>query len=203
MNLKSTTMNASEISRLLEKYFNGQSSEEEELILRDYFTGNNISEEFSVEKEIFRHYSRSAIVTEPSVGLAERIISAIDSEEEKENSFRFYRRRMIAFFSVAAGLLIAVAVYFFLKSESAPKDTYTDPEIAYAETVRILYDVSSQLNHGTNQLNNVVKMEDAAVKSFTSINRSTTIIVKNLKNLDYFEQAFNIVSSPMGYIKNK
>jgi hypothetical protein len=196
-------MNAPEISRLLEKYYNGQSSEEEELILRDYFQGENIPDEYSAEKEIFQHYNQPVIYTEPSEGFAQKIISAIDSEEAKEKSFRFTRRGIMTFSGIAAGLLMMVGAYFFFNAYNEPKDTFASPDIAYAEAVKILYEVSSQINHGTDQLNNIRKMDDVTAKSFAALNRSTAIIDKNLKNLNYFEQAINIISSPLDYIKNK
>jgi hypothetical protein len=59
------------------------------------------------------------------------------------------------------------------------------------------------MNHGTAQLSKFGKIEDVAVKSFSAMSRSTDIIDRNLKNLDYFQQAFRIVSSPMDYVLNK
>jgi hypothetical protein len=196
-------MSTMKISRLLKKYYDGVSSAEEELILRNYFGGKNISEEFATEREIFRHYNRFALVPEPSDDFEDRIISALDSEDSKGGFFSFNRRRIIAFSGVAAGFLLLIGSYFLFNSGNVTKDTFTNPELAYNETVKILYNISAQLNRGTNQLNNIRKIEDTAVKSLETINRSTMIIDKNLKNLDYFQQAFSIISSPMDYVKNK
>jgi hypothetical protein len=196
-------MNTMEIRKLLEKYYRGESSLQEEIILRQYFEAENIPEEFAAEKTIFRHYSQSIEVPEPSSGFEERIISALDSEEAKSKPFRIKMIPLIRYSSIAAGLLLLVGSYFFLSRKIEHRDTFSNPEIAYAETVRILFDVSSQFNHGTQQLNRMKKIEDVTFKSFETLNKSTRIIDKNLKNLDYFQQAFKIVSSPMDYVINK
>lgn len=195
-------MNATEISKLLGKYYEGETSLEEEVILSEYFATENVPEEFAAEKEIFRHYSLSDEIPEPSDDLEKRIISALDSEEAKRRLFRLSRRELISYSSIA-GLLLLAGSYFLLSRSNQPGDTFSNPELAYAETVKILYEVSSQMNHGTAPLSQVGKIEDVAVKSFSAMSRSTEIIDRNLKNLDYFQQAFRIVSSPMDYVLNK
>ncbi len=195
-------MNATEISKLLGKYYEGETSLEEEVILREYFAAENVPEEFAAEKKIFRHYSRSVEIPEPSDDLEKRIISALDSEEAKGRLFRLSRRELISYSSIA-GLLLLAGSYFLLSRSNQPGDTFSNPELAYAETVKILYEVSSKMNHGTVQLSQVGKIEDVAVRSFSAMSRSTDIIDRNLKNLDYFQQAFRIVSSPMDYLLNK
>jgi hypothetical protein len=195
-------MNATEISKLLGKYYEGETSLEEEDILREYFAAENVPEEFAPEKKIFRHYSRSIKIPQPSDDLEKRIISALDSEEAKGRLFRLSRRELISYSSIA-GLLLLAGSYFLLSRSNQPGDTFSNPELAYTETVKILYEVSSQMNHGTAQLSKFGKIEDVAVKSFSAMSRSTDIIDRNLKNLDYFQQAFRIVSSPMDYVLNK
>jgi hypothetical protein len=195
-------MKTEEINKLLEKYFNGESSEDEELILRRHFEGENISEEFETEKKLFRYFSENANIPEPSTGFEERIISAFDAKISN-NLIPVFRSRIITYSSIAAGLLLLFGSYFFFINRSEPKDTFSNPEIAYAETVRILFEVSSQFNQGTKQLAHMIKIEDATAKSISTINKSTRILDNNLKNLDYFQQAINLISSPMDLVKNK
>ena len=73
--------------------------------------------------------------------------------------------------------------------ENEPRDTFSDPKIAYAETMKILLNVSSQLNQGAKALEPVAKMNEMTAKSFKAINRSTNIVEKNLKSLDYLQKA--------------
>ena len=191
-----------EIKRLLEKYFNGQSSEEEEFELRKFFDAENIPSGYEAETEMFRFFSENASIPRPSEDFEKNIITAIDVAE-KSSFVTVYRYRIYAYSSIAACLLLLLGSYFFFSRHSQPKDTFSDPEIAYAVTIKILYEVSSTLNQGTRQLDHFRKLEDAVVRGLASINSSTRIIDNNLKNLDYFQQAINMVHSPMNIVKNK
>jgi hypothetical protein len=87
--------------------------------------------------------------------------------------------------------------YFFFISRSEPRNTFSDPEIAYAETMKILMKVSSQLNRGALALEPVAKINDLTTKSFDAINKPARIIEKNLKNLDYLQRAYKLTNAPV------
>jgi hypothetical protein len=178
-------MNAEELNRLLEKYYSGETSFEEERALREYFNGDTIPEGFEAEREIFRYYSETSSIPEPLDGFEDRIMGAIDlTESGKSESFKI-RRYLIPILSAAASILVIAGSYFFLARNTELKDTYKDPKIAYAETMKILADVSSKMNHATLALEPVGKMNKMASKSFEALNKSTGIVSKNLRNLDY------------------
>jgi hypothetical protein len=186
-------MNTEEIKRLLEKYYNAECSEDEELILKSFFMEKDVPEELHDEREIFNYYNLSASVPEPSAGFEERIISAIDNYD---TSYSITGRRKLWFSvaSIAAGLLILTGSYFFFVHRTENIDTFSDPAIAYAEAMKILYNVSSRLNHGTQALETVGMIQDVPRKSLESINKSTTIIEDKLKSLDYFNKAMEIIN---------
>lgn len=187
-------MNAEELKRLIEKYYKGESTEEEERNIRDYFKQNDIIEGYEAEKVIFGYYSEAGEpgeLCEPSDDFEAKIMSGIDTIDTNEGSRKF-RKYILPCLSAAAGLLILVSSYFFLNRRSESKDTFTDPNIAYAETMKILMDVSSQLNHGTQALEPVSKINEMTAKSFESINKSTKIIEKSLENLNNFQKAIDI-----------
>jgi hypothetical protein len=197
-------MNTKEIVRLLEKYYNGESSEKEEIVLKKYFEGDNIPSELETEKVLFNFYAASASdkIPLPSPDLEERIISAIDLSEMKIIA-PARRQTLLMVMSAAAGLLILVGSYFILTRSIEPKDTFSDPQIAYSQAVRILYDISSQINKGTSTLDPIAKFGNTARKSIGTITKSTTLFEDNLRNLDYFQKAINMVTSPMDIGKNK
>jgi hypothetical protein len=195
-------MRTAEINRLLERYYDGESSEEEELILRRFFEAENVRAEFEAEKEVFRYFSKNAEIPEPSTGFESKIISAVGANEQR-SLILIFRSRLITYSGIAAGLLLLFGSYFLFTYKSQPKDTFSNPEIAYAETVKILFNVSSKINHDTRQLYQVGKLEEATAKSFATINKSGRIIENNLKNLDYFQQAIKIVTSPTDFVINK
>lgn len=195
-------MNEEELRRLLEKYYNGESTEEEESFLSEYFNGNNIPAAFEAEKDIFVCYKSAGKVPEPSLDFEAKIFAGIDASESKRMSQKF-RKFILPYISAAAGILILAGSYFFFIHRAEPGDTYTDPEIAYAETMKILVDVSTQLNHGTKALEPVRKVNDLTTKSFKTINKSAKLIVKNMKSLSYLQNAIEISDLSVNKMINK
>jgi hypothetical protein len=183
MNIKSTTMNSEEIKRLLEKYYSGESSLEEELVLRNYFGKPDVSEELTNEKAIFRYYQDLSEIPEPSVGFEDRIVSAVEGIDNK--SVRFKNRRIFGMIAgIAATILIITGSYFFFINRSGPAETFSDPEIAYAETIKILYAVSSRLNQGTKELERINSMRDVTRESIETISKSASSLTQVYKPLD-------------------
>jgi hypothetical protein len=195
-------MNEEELKRLIEKYYNGDSTEQEERTLRNYFGKNNIPEGYEAEKVIFSYYTSSGEINEPSANFEERIMAAIDASERESGSLNM-RKYLLPFLSAAAGLLIMAGSYFYFTHRAEQKDTFTDPELAYAETMKILRDVSIQLNHGTQVLEPVGKINEMTEKSIETINKSTRIVEKMLKNLDYVQSAIVTPQVPVEKNINK
>jgi len=105
--------------------------------------------------------------------------------------------------STAAGLLLLAGSYFFFVSRAEPRDTFKDPAMAYAETLKILREVSLQLNRGAQVLEPIGKMNEVTKKSFETINKSTRMVQKNLKSLDYLKNSYNVKQYPSGKSINK
>jgi hypothetical protein len=195
-------MNEEELKRLIKKYYNGESTEQEERTLRDYFGKDNIPEGYEAEKVIFSYYTSSAEVTEPSADFEARILAGIDVPERESRSLKM-RKYLLPILSAAAGLLIMAGSYFFFTHRAVQRDTFTDPELAYAETMKILREVSSQLNHGAEVLEPIGKINEMTKKSIETINKSTRIVEKNLKNLEYLQSAIATPHVPIEKNINK
>jgi hypothetical protein len=181
-------MNEEVLKKLLEKYYDGSSTALEESELKEYFSGNDVLPGYEAEQEIFRYYDDSVKVPEPSADFESRIIKAIDAESGKEKK-NGIARSLIPFLSAAAGLLILVASYFMLMQHEKSDDTFRDPQIAYAETMKILMDVSVRMNHGARTLRPMSKINSVKAKSFGSLNKSTALIEKNLRSLGYLRNS--------------
>ena len=186
-------MNEKELKKLLDKYYNGASTLEEEEELRLFFIGNNVPDGYETEKDIFGYYSQSALVPEPSADFETRIIKGIDEVEERLTLGR-NRKILYTVMSAAASLIILIGSYFLIVRTGDPADTFSDPQIAYAETMKILMDVSNKLNKGTLQLKQVNMLDEYTTKSFRSINNSTSIVEEKLKRLDYFQKAYEMTN---------
>ncbi len=189
-------MKKEELDRLLGKYYNGESTDSEEDLLRALFTAGDIPPGYETEADIFSFYNSAVDVPEPSADLEERIFEGIDKSDghERKGSFKKY---MITFLSSAAAIAVLVVSYFIYGRSAEPRDTYTDPKIAYAETMKILMNVSSQLNQGVRSLEPVGRMNAVAersLESLTSINKTTRMVDKNLRTLDYLGKAIDFTN---------
>ena len=195
-------MKEEDLKRLIDRYYSGESTEDEEIVLKDYFRKNNAPDGYEAEKVIFGFYSESEGIPEPSIDFESRILAGIDASERQSTSLKL-RKYLLPVISSAAGLLLLAGSYFYFTGRAEPADTFKDPEMAYAETIKILRDVSLQLNHGAQILEPVGKMNEVTKKSFETINKSTRIVEKNLKSLDYLQKSDKIKQYSSGKSINK
>ncbi len=72
-------MNNEELNELLEKYYNGESTEEEEDRLRIFFLHGDVPPGYEPEKEIFSYYSEALEVPEPAENFEVRLLEGIDA----------------------------------------------------------------------------------------------------------------------------
>ncbi len=106
-------MKEEDLKRLVEKYYNGKSTEEEENTLRDFFRKNIVPEGYEAEKEIFGYYAESEDIPEPSIDFEARILAGIDASESGRIVKKF-RSYLLPILSAAAGLLVTGRILFFL-----------------------------------------------------------------------------------------
>jgi hypothetical protein len=185
-------MNEEELNRLTEKYYNGLSTDEDEMLLRAYFSGDSVLPGYEAEKEIFGYYMDSGNIPEPSAGFNARIIQSVDPSPVKNRETKI-RKLLLPLSGAAAGLLILAGSWFLLVSRTESRDTFSDPRIAYAETMKILMDVSSRMNSAAGMLSPVSKINEVKEKSLEPINRSALILEKNLRSLDYLKVDSDVV----------
>jgi hypothetical protein len=171
-----------DIRRLLEKFYRGESTLEEERELQQYFASTAVPEELIPDKELFEAFGEGVNQVEFPEELNGKILSSIDRLEKKET-----RTRRISIYSLsglAAGLLVMIAVYlFFLRDDNRSliasnqmTDTYEDPIQAYEEAKKALVYVSNKLNTGTSELEQVKqvsKMTAEPLQSLSKINKGS------------------------------
>ncbi|MFN8239615.1 MAG: hypothetical protein U0X39_02555 [Bacteroidales bacterium] len=186
-------MNTREIQDLLDKYYRGETNENEEKQISNFLMSEDLPEELEDEKEIFRYYGSRRAIPEPAPDFENRIIKGLDKSGKA-----LYNRKIYSIISIAASVMLLVGSYFFIGSrENEPEDTFTDPQLAYTETMRILHGVSSKLNTGISELEQVRKIGKHASKSIATLSKSTAMIDRNLENYQYFQKAMLMIYSPL------
>lgn len=155
-------MNREQIKALLEKYYKGESSLDEEKLLRDYFAGHKVDNEFMDHKDIFVFSGNEIKASDDIPDLSHEIWNNI----EKIDSVKQLKKRKLYHYSlsIAASIAILVVSFFFIKDEIDSgssvqfEDTYENPELAYLHAKEALLFVSSKLNSGTEHLKPIQKL---------------------------------------------
>lgn len=182
-------METNDIKKLLESFYNGDSTQEQENILVRYFSGDDVSEDLMDEKKIFLQlYQYDYHVDIPS-DLESNLETLIDNIVQKEDSniaqksVHTRNRILLWAVSIAAclALIVSAGLYFnrqpigqgTVLTHTEYKDTYSDPNVAYEEARKALLLVSGNLNKGIDQLSDVQE----------NINKSNAILSKSLNHL--------------------
>lgn len=181
--------NINYIKQLLEKFYAGQSSLEEEKYLKEYYAGSSIPEELLEDRELFVSMSAAESQVPVPGDLNSKLIDSINEAERKET--RVKRINIYSFSGLAAGLLIILGTYFtFLRDNPADvlaEYTIQDEEIAYQEAKKALSYVSAKLNRGTAELE-PLKQVNKTMKSMTPL-RKLSSGSKELQLLGNLEKA--------------
>ncbi len=184
-------MKWSVLKELLEKYFAGTSSEDEEQELRMLLEYEDLPSEFDEDRILITGLYGKEKIPEPSGDLYGKIMSAIDESERKIKIIPG-KRRLYSIVSVAASVLIIISLWFLLQDTTQFKDTYTDPQLAYNEAVEVLYRVSSNLNKGRAQLEELSLIEQTHTR-LNLIPESRDAVAGELKALKYIENSIEML----------
>ena len=173
--------NIKEIRLILEGFYAGETTLEEERKLRGFFASADVPEEMIPDRLLFREMEAESGSIRVPQELDTRILEAIDGAEREESRIR--RINLFSLSGLAAGLLVLIAVYlFFLRTDDPVRiashqweDTYEDPLQAYEEVKQTLMYVSEKLNTGTGELQRVKEVNRAAdpLKSLSKINKGS------------------------------
>jgi hypothetical protein len=173
-------MDSKQIEQLLEKYWNTETSLEEEQQLRDFFTGANIPGQFKETAELFRYFDHQKKVqlNEPSFdGDMARKINATRPAAKTVTMYYNYAR-------IAAGVAVVIAATYFVGQEvrkSYPAevtDTYSDPKLAFEETKKALMMLSKgfgKARHETEKIKMFNEAEQKVQSKHTAKEKETSI----------------------------
>ncbi|MGQ8338307.1 hypothetical protein ACUNWD_17265 [Sunxiuqinia sp. A32] len=151
-------MDLKDIKQKLHDYFEGNSSSQDEEILRAYFSSGEVDEELQPYSEFFGGLS---LLSKTKDGQLEEDIMdfILESEHKEKNKYRWLWQSVTA---VAAALMIALLVVNFNQNQYKWEDTYSDPDQAYVEARRTLEYVAGKYQKGLVQLQPVKKLNTAS-----------------------------------------
>jgi len=169
-------MNSRQIEILLERYFSGETSLEDEKVLKEFFQGKDIPVHLASLKEQFEFFSVEKEKEELDASFDDKIIELINQEENQSNR-RSRRLYLYMAAGVAASILIIMSLFFqFDPFSKHIKETFSDPQLAYNETIRALLMVSQTLNSGIQPIAKVSKFNDGVqeLSKISSLNSGMT-----------------------------
>lgn len=143
-------MEREQVALLLEKYWQVETTVEEEQMLAEYFRGEGVPPEWETYRDIFSFYGQEQEV-KPGEGLEERIMERV----------RPRPRLRGAWWSAAACILLLLGLETFFRGPeerhveqgvAAVKDTYDDPQQALAAVQKALLVASRNMNKGLHPL---------------------------------------------------
>jgi hypothetical protein len=163
-------MDLKKIKVLLEKYYKGESTPDEEKILIEYFSQGEISDELLADRDIFLYNKSEKKKLEEMPDLSAEIWNSL---QKSSNSDISIEKKMIYWsFRIAAGIAILVVSFFMIKSQLQENqngeyqfaDTYENPEEAYEQAKQTLLYVSAMFNNGTAHLEPINKINESTQK---------------------------------------
>ncbi len=159
-------MELTDIEKLLDKYWNGDTTVEEEQLLQRYFSEERVPDHLEGVATLFQTFSADRQFKQLDDDFDEALIRDIE-KTEKQFSFKNW-------LSVAAVITLLIVSALWVKdmlpeqtqpvttgSQRIEVDTYKDPQLAYEQTKEALLLISSMMNKGTKQVEKLEKFHEA------------------------------------------
>jgi hypothetical protein len=142
------------IEKLLEKYFEAETTIAEEKELKDYFTSSDVAQHLEQYKPIFGYATQAR---------QEQFTATIPLKTKKRSS--------VVWLSVAASVAVLLSVGLFTFNRynqpvSEDLGTYDDPELAFRETQKALALISKSVNKGIESMEYINEYEQSKNKIF-------------------------------------
>lgn len=157
-------MDSKEIGQLLEKYWNCETSLEEEQLLRSYFNGPNVPEQLKDAADLFKFFEgerRRAL----GDSFDHDVMRTVKKTERKAKVVSMVRWVQVA--RMAAGVLVVVVAGYFVRNEvikSTPEDTFSDPRQALEETKKALMLISKSFGKAKQGVGKINMFNEAEQK---------------------------------------
>jgi hypothetical protein len=147
-------MESTRIEKLINNYFEGQTSIAEEKELKAYFSSSDVAPHLEHYRDVFGYFNQA-------------------KEQHFTKSLPLQPRKQFNVFwlSIAASVVLALGIVIMKFANEAPQSsgefgTYDNPEIALAETQKALDLVSQKLNVGIESVSYINEYENSKNRIF-------------------------------------
>jgi len=185
-------MELKNIKALLERFYAGETSREEEAFLQQFFSQPDVPESLSAEKEHFRVLMQWQSESPLDEVFDMQIMGRISASHKPERSFIGW----YALAGVAASILLMLALWVGSmqdKKLSLPGTT-SNPALAYVQARTALQMVSENLNAGLRPAKKVTREFSASLEKAGEIKILNTSL-KPMKKLEEIDRARRLMES--------
>ena len=184
-------MNTTEIEKLIEKYFEGQTSLAEENRIREFFNHRQVPPHLASYADLFRYYEAAGKEVISNPDFDRELMSKLTGP--RVISLTPQRKKLYYITSIAATILLLCGLIFTFRADifknpgnQVLKDTYSDPAMAYTEVKKTLLLVSLNLNTGMEK-----------VQNFQSFQKG----IENIEKISQFDKFQPLVINPDGHTR--
>lgn len=177
--------NTDYINHLLERFYQGQTSESEEQELKRYLLEEETDESLSADRKLFLELSslkQELDSTGLPEGMQQRLSARIDQWDHADKIRRKRKLRLTGWWSgIAAILIVGISLSLFHQQPDTPMppDTFDSPEVAYAETQKVLHLLADALEKGTSSLEKADKINRDLQNKINKISKIENYEPKN------------------------
>lgn len=132
------------IEKLLDKYFEAETSTAEEKELKAYFSSTDVAPHLEQYKPLFGYISQAG------------------SQQFEKSIPLKTKRHYAAWISIAASVVLLFGMFTFFNTEQPSQEdlgTYDDPEVAFRETQKALNMLSQNVNVGVGSMHYIGEYE--------------------------------------------
>ncbi|MBC8320103.1 MAG: hypothetical protein H8E34_05210 [Bacteroidetes bacterium] len=177
-------MKRQDINILIEKFYQGKSTPEEDKILKDVLR-NNTDEEFAAVRSQFQIMNNIYSVNDSlNESFDEKILQNISTSKPAKTKL-FNMQRILSGIAATVLILISIWVVSGILSTKEVYGTINDPHAAFAETKKALQKVSGNVNKGVKPATTNIKKAESGldktkkVKNLNKLN-NTGLLLKSM-----------------------
>lgn len=185
-------MKAQDINIMMEKYYNGELTIDEERELKSVVLDND-NEEYAILRDYFRIMDEIASqeLTDPEFD--DRILEIISESEKKKKTIPINWRSVS---TIAATVLVLISIWLFTDIINTKEvyGTINDPAIAFAETKQALQKVSKNVNKGVKPASSTIDKVDSGIKKTENVKKASDAL-DNMKKINKLKEPGELLKS--------
>lgn len=168
-------MDLDRIEQLLERYWECETTLEEEKELKKFFNSGNVPQKWQSVAPLFEYYETEKQTGQLDGLFDEQVLAQIESQGGKGAAAG--QGKIVKLFSsiakiAAVGLILITATYFVTEEYTNKKDTmdpyladtFEDPKVAFEETKKALMLISKNFNRGRKEAQKIGVFNEAQEK---------------------------------------